>query len=239
MAKKALRWVVGIHSCLETLKVRPDLVREIYFADLNESRMEPFASALAKVRVRPQAKSQNALRELSEGHQGVAIGTDYWPSWDNNNAEKSLLLFLDGIEDPHNLGAVVRTAWLMGVDCVGVTEKNSVKMTPTVCKVASGGCEHVPVQEFNFVSDLKDLKEQGYWVYGFSDKATGSLYQTQFPAKTVLVFGSEEKGIRSSVMNMCDEVLTIPQIAAGASYNVSVSVGIGLSEFRRQIQLEI
>ena len=227
--------MVGIHSCLEALAVRPDLVREIYFADLNESRMEPFASALAKVRVKPQAKSQGAFREFSEfGHQGVAVGTDYWPEWDNNNSENSLLLFLDGLEDPHNLGAVIRTAWLMGVDCVGVTEKNSVKMNATVCKVASGGCEHVPVQEFNFVSDLKDFKDQGYWIYGFSDKATKGLYETQFPPKSVLVFGSEEKGLRSSVMNMCDEVLSIPQAAAGASYNVSVSVAIGLAEVRRQ-----
>lgn len=235
MAKKALRWVVGVHSCLETLKVRPDLIREIYFQDLEDTRKEPWQSLLTKVRARPQAKSAGYFRELSEfGHQGIAIGTEYWPEWETEGADKSLLLFLDGLEDPHNLGAIIRTAWLMGVDCVGVTEKNSVKMTPTVCKIASGGCEHIPVQEFNFVSYLKSLKDEGYWIYGFSDKATGALYRTEFPAKAVLVFGSEEKGVRSSVLNMCDEVLSIPQAAVGASYNVSVSVGIGLAEYCRQ-----
>jgi 23S rRNA (guanosine2251-2'-O)-methyltransferase len=235
MAKKSLRWVVGFHSCQETLKVRPDLVREIVFLDINEAKKPYWEPLLAKMRIKPQIKSAGYFRELSEfGHQGVAIGTEHWPTWEEKGAENSLLLFLDGLEDPHNLGAIIRTAWLMGVDCIGVTEKNSVKMTPTVCKIASGGAEYVPVQEFNFVSDLKDLKERGYWTYGFSDKGTGSLYSNKFPAKTVLVFGSEEKGVRSSVLNMCDEVLSIPQKAVGASYNVSVSVGIGLSEFCRQ-----
>ena len=174
------------------------------------------------------------FKELSEfGHQGVALATTYQPE-PQKHPDTSAVLFLDGVEDPHNLGAIVRTSWLMGVEQIYISDKNSVKMTPTACKVASGGAEHVPVDEVHFLSAMKKLKDQGYWIYGFSEKAEKTLYQVELPAKTVLVFGSEEKGIRLPIINECDELLCIPQIEVQASYNVSVSVAIGLSEFRRQ-----
>lgn len=237
MAKK-LRWVTGVHACQEALRTHPQDVKEIYFADLATAKTGEWQDLLKRVRAKPGAKSSGFFKDLSEfGHQNVALATEHWPSWPAPG-EVSTVAFLDGLEDPHNLGAIVRTSWLMSVDGLYISEKNSVKITPTVCKVASGGCEHIPVTETHFLSEMKQLKEQGYWVYGFSDKAQKSIYDIQFPARTVLVFGSEEKGIRIPVLNECDEILSIPQAAVGASYNVSVSVGIALSEVNRQLRFQ-
>jgi 23S rRNA (guanosine2251-2'-O)-methyltransferase len=237
VADRKPRWVVGVHACQEALKTSPQSIKEIHFQDLDNAKSPSWEPYLRKVRVRPTQKSVNFFKDLSEfGHQGVALATDYEPEWKTNPDGPSLVLFLDGLEDPHNFGAIIRTSWLMSVDGIYVPEERAVRMTPTVCKVASGGCEHVPVEETHFLSAMKRLKDEGYWIYGFSDKATQSLYQVQFPPKTVLIVGNEEKGIRLPVTNQCDEILSIPQAETGSSYNVSVAIGIAMAEVNRQIR---
>jgi 23S rRNA (guanosine2251-2'-O)-methyltransferase len=228
------RWVVGVHACVECLRSNPQAVKEIYFQDLAAAKSPTWATLLTKVRVKPAQKSISFFKELSEfGHQNVALFTTHQPERNSQGASSSVV-FLDGVEDPHNLGAIVRTAWLMGTEQIFISDKNSVKMTPTACKVASGGAEHVPVEEVHFLSAMKELKKDGYWVYGFSEKATKSLYDVSFSEKVAFVFGSEEKGIRLPIINECDELLSIPQVEAQASYNVSVSVAVALAEFGRQ-----
>lgn len=235
MAQRPPRWVVGTHSCQEVLATNPQQIKEICFQNIDEAKKAPWESLLSKTRVKAVAKPFNFFKTLSEfGHQGVAIATTFEPEAGNDGIK----LYLDGLEDPHNLGAIIRTSWLMGVDSIHITERNSVKLTPTVCKVASGGCEHIAVVESNFVPEFKRLKDQGYWIYGFSDKATKSLYDIDFEKKSILVFGSEEKGVRIPVLNECDEILSIPQVAQGPSYNVSVAVGISLAEVMRQVRLK-
>jgi 23S rRNA (guanosine2251-2'-O)-methyltransferase len=237
VAKSNSRWVVGVHACQEALKTNPGAVREIYFLEADHAKSPSWVPYLSKVRVKPGHKSINFFKELSEhGHQGVALATDHEPEWKSSEDGPSCVMFLDGLEDPHNFGAIIRTSWLMLVDGIFVPEERAVKVTPTVCKVASGGCEHVPIQEAHFLSEMKRLKDEGYWIYGFSDKATQSLYQVKFPPKTVIVMGNEEKGIRVPILNQCDEVLMIPQADTGSSYNVSVATGIALGEVNRQIR---
>jgi len=232
------RWIVGTHACQEALKSHPEKIREVCFQDLQDAKKPAWEALLKKVRVKPAQKGASFFKELSEfGHQSVAVATDHHPEWKEIGEGSSTVLFLDGIEDTHNLGAVLRTSWLMEVDGIYLPEKNSVKMSPAVCKVASGGAEHVPVEETHFLSEMKRLKEAGYWIYGFSDKASQSLYNVKFSPKTVFVFGSEEKGVRVPVLNECDEILSIPQASVGASYNVSVAVGIGLAELKRQLKV--
>lgn len=233
--KDQTRWVVGQHACTEALKVHAAHIREVCFLNLDEATNSPWSELLKKIRVKPQMRGAKFFRALTEfGHQGVAVCVGAFPEWKTEREGQSSFVLLDGVEDPHNLGAILRTSWLMGVNGLGITEHRSTKVTPAASKVASGGCEHVPVEEIHFVSFLEEVKEQGYWVYGFSEKGTKPFHQTQFSEKAIFVFGGEEKGIRSTVLSGCDEVLSIPQTTADASYNVSVSVGIVLSEFNRQ-----
>lgn len=229
------RWVVGTHACIEALKTHPDAVVEICFENIQDIEAAPWPDLLKKIKARPKQKKASFFNQLSEfGHQGVAVSVSKDPEWPE--PEHGLLVYLDQVGDPQNLGAIMRTAWLMEATGIGVTERNSVKLTPAVCKVASGGAEHVPVMELNFVSEIKALQKNGYWVYGFSDKADKSLYDMKFSENSIFVFGSEEKGLRSSVLNACDEVISIPQAPSGSSYNISVSVGIALAEYNRQVK---
>ncbi|MCB9072139.1 MAG: RNA methyltransferase [Bdellovibrionaceae bacterium] len=234
MADKKLRFIVGLHACMENVRVAPQHVREFYVSHMDQVHSPEWHELLRSVKVKPKVKPTGFFKEMAEGHQGIAIGSDYWPKIKTPGATSRVVL-LDGIEDPHNLGAIIRTSWLMNVDAIYVTERRSVKLTPTVHKVASGGCEHVPIEEANLQVFIKELKEQGYWVYSFSDKTDTSIYQTNFNNKTALVFGNEEKGVRIPVIRECDGLLKIPQAQEGPSYNVSVSVGIALSELNRQI----
>ncbi|MBY0314061.1 MAG: RNA methyltransferase [Bdellovibrionales bacterium] len=234
-SSEQLRWVVGDHACAEALRVFPQDVREVCFINTDQAEKAPWSDLLKKFKGKPQARGAKFFNSLTDfGHQGVAVSVAATPEWNTEREGTSSFVLLDGVEDPHNLGAIIRTSWLMGVNGVGITEHRSTKVTPAASKVASGGCEHVPVQEIHFVNFLEDVKKQGYWVYGFSEKGTKTLYQTEFAEKSIFVFGSEEKGIRSTVLSACDEVLSIPQTSADASYNVSVSVGVALGEFQRQ-----
>lgn len=234
MEKSNRRWIVGTHACVEALKVAPEAVREFYVTSTTNIQGPDWDHLLRKVKVKPQVKTPGFFKELSEVNQGIAIATDYWPKI-KTAKDTSRIVFLDGIEDPHNLGAIIRTCWLMNVDAIYVTERRSVKLTPTVHKVASGGCEHVPVEEANFQVLIKELKDDGYWAYSFTDKTDSSIYDNKFSAKTIFVFGNEEKGVRTPVERECDGLVKIPQVQEGPSYNVSVSVGIALGELNRQI----
>ncbi len=151
--------------------------------------------------------------------------------------DESKILILDGVEDPQNLGAIMRTAWLMGVQVLVLPEFRSVSVTPVVHKVASGGVEHVPVLVVgSFEPLLRELKEMGYWVFGLSHKSTQNLLQMKLPPKTVWILGSEDKGLRVTTERLCDELVSIPQLSAEASYNVSVAAGMALFETERQLK---
>ena len=142
---------------------------------------------------------------------------------------------LDGIEDPHNLGAILRTSWLTGVHGVLIPEDRAVGLTPTVHKVACGGVEHVPVEETtNFSNYAEDLKKKGYWIYGLSPRGKKSIFELDLPEKVVWAIGAEDKGMRVTTERLCDELVFIPQSSASASYNASVATAMALTETLRQ-----
>src|SRR5690606_29125276 len=144
----------------------------------------------------------------------------------------------DQVSDPHNLGAVLRSAWLLKAQAVLVPQDRAVSVTPTVSKVAQGGVEHVPVVEVSPLDqELKRLKDLGFWIFGMSHKATGSLFTMKLPDKVVWVLGAEGSGLRKPVEKACDELISIPQTAADASFNVSVAAGLALAESYRQLFL--
>jgi 23S rRNA (guanosine2251-2'-O)-methyltransferase len=230
------RWVIGIHSVREALKVRKAAVAELCLKQGWESSQElREISEMGKV---PVTKQEGWLDRLGSGHQGVAARLTEAPELDwevLDSAEKSIVLLLDGIQDPHNLGACLRTAWLLGVHAVFIPENRASPLTPTAMKVASGGAEHVPVvADGNLLDTAKTLKEKGYWLFGLAGEAKHDLWQTTFHEKIAIVIGNEESGIRTPLARLCDELIRIPQGAPEASFNASVAAAITLAEVARQ-----
>jgi 23S rRNA (guanosine2251-2'-O)-methyltransferase len=146
-----------------------------------------------------------------------------------------LLLVLDGVQDPHNLGACLRTADAAGVNAVVIPQRRSVGVTATVSKVASGAAESVPViQVGSLTRTLRDLKERGVYLVGTADKAPASLFQANLVNPAALILGGEEAGLRPLARELCDTLVSIPMRGRVESLNVSVAAGVCLYEALRQ-----
>ncbi len=241
-APKSQRIVVGLHSAREALKVRPKAVTAIWLKkdqDRN-SELHFFADWAQKNKVKLEYREEGALKNIAESHQGIAVFLSETPDFDLDSlsvddTENTILMALDEITDPHNIGAILRTAWLMGVKALLVPDHRAGHLTPAVMKVASGGAEHVPmIVVKNLIQELKSLKDKGFWIYGLAGEGRTSLLETRLNEKVIWVVGSEEKGIRASVRGECDELIQIPQISAEASFNASVAAAIALFETVRQ-----
>ena len=235
-----MRKLVGIHSVLEAIKVRPKDITKLWVKRENKDSVD--VNALVKMasahKIVPTLVNSSFLDELSRSHQGVGAEVKSSPELDWNqlvNCENSVIVALDGIEDPQNLGAILRTCWLLGAQGILIPGSRSASLTPTVQKIACGGAEHIPVEEHpNLINPLKSLKEMGFWVYGLSEKSKPNIWSVKLPKKIVWVLGSEESGIRSPIQKSCDEFVSIPQTDAAASLNVSVSAAIAIAESLRQ-----
>jgi 23S rRNA (guanosine2251-2'-O)-methyltransferase len=237
---KSWRCVGGTHAINEALKVNGKkakllVLREDYESSQDLKKMFDVAS---RIKVKTQLKNRNQLEKIFQSNQGALLYVDGQPEFKIENLEgPSVVMILDGLEDPHNLGAIIRTSWLMGVKGILIPQDRSVQLTPTVHKVASGGVEHVPVMATgNFDHIVSQLKERGFWVYGLAASSEKNIYQQKLPQKIVLVVGSEDKGMRKTTSRICDELVELPQVSADASYNASVAAAIGLAECFRQIQ---
>ena len=150
-----------------------------------------------------------------------------------------LLLILDQIQDPHNLGAILRTADAAGVDAVITSDKNTVPLNATVSKVASGGAESVPVfRVTNLNRTIESIKDAGIWLVGTTDHAQQTLYEHKFSGSLALVMGSEGTGMRRLTEGACDYLVKLPMAGVVNSLNVSVATGICLYEIKRQINIE-
>ena len=147
----------------------------------------------------------------------------------------ALLVILDEVQDPHNLGAIIRTSAAAGADAVIVSEKNSAKVTHTVIKSSAGAVNFIPiVLSRNIYKTISALKEGGFKIIGTDSKAGKALFQYRFPPHSAVVFGSEGYGIRTNIRKLCDELIKIPLTQNVQSLNVSVAAGIVLYEVGRQ-----
>ena len=234
------RCVVGIHAVGELLKVRPQAVDTLWLREKYNDHSELSALFdLGKSRgIRVQLHNPAVLDRVIASHQGVMAFTQEEPELDFSAleaAEAATLVALDEVEDPHNLGAILRTAWLLGAQGILTPEHRSAHLSPAVSKVAQGAAEHVPVvRETALPERLKRLKEHGFWILGLSHKAKQTIYDLDIPAKVVWVLGSESSGLRKSVEGACDDFISIPQTVPEASYNVSVAAAMALGETFRQ-----
>jgi len=229
------RWVIGQHAVEEAVKTHPGWVQELVFLEGRQREADQFSQQFSGRLPRIQFRGKKFLTDLGEGHQGLAARLSDRPRFaDDKLPEKSLVVFLDGLTDPHNLGAVLRSAWLMGAQALFIPKNRAVDLTPVAARVASGAAEHVPVETCHFISQLEWFKKQGYWVYGLSEKADQSLPKVQFAERSVLVVGAEGSGVRSSTAPLCDVSLSIPQVCQGPSYNASVAFAICAYDRARQ-----
>ncbi len=237
------RFAMGYHACFEALNVNSSSIVEVWINNENKSGKVEITQLLALAKTHQISVIDKPLKDfdrLGSGHQGVVVVLKNHPEMDWNNLyqsekKRSIVLALDGLEDPHNLGAILRTSWLMGVDGILATTNRSVKLSPSVHKVACGGVEHVPVEFFNQLEPpLNDLKKKGFWVFGLDAHGEQSLFDLEIPKKVVWVIGGEDKGLRKATQKACDQKIFIPQLSSQASYNASVASAIVIAESFRQ-----
>lgn len=182
---------------------------------------------------------RGALDRVAGGtsHQGVvAIGAAHrYRALEDVIANARLLVILDGVEDPHNLGAIVRTAHAAGADAVVVPERRAAGLTDAVAKAAAGALEHLPVvRASNLNRTLEVLKEHGYWTVGLDERGDQLYDRIDYPERTALVLGGEGKGLHHQVRQHCDFLVRIPMAGKISSLNVSVAAGVVLFEWRRR-----
>jgi 23S rRNA (guanosine2251-2'-O)-methyltransferase len=242
---KATR-LFGFHAVRAVLMHQAGRVHRLWIQDSRYDRRLGELIALAQTHgIAPQPASRHELDRLAAGsrHQGVVVDVEMPPMRTDKALPDFLdrleappfLLVLDGVQDPHNLGACLRSADAAGVDAVIMPRDRAVGLTPVVVKVACGAAEAVPVFAVtNLARSLKLLKERGVWVYGGAGGAENSLYKADLRGPLALVLGSEGKGIRRLTREQCDGLLQIPMGGRVESLNVSVAVGIFLFEAKRQ-----
>lgn len=193
----------------------------------------------ASIPVRFDARSALDRAAGGENHQGVvALGAaKTYASLDDIVSRARLLLVLDGVEDPQNLGAIVRTANAAGVDAVMIPERRAAGLTDTVSKAAAGALEYVPVVRIgNVTRTLDDLKKRGFWIYGLDERGPEAYDKVDYTTPTVFVLGGEGKGIHQLVRESCDVLVHIPMAGTIPSLNVSVATGIVLFEWKRRLR---
>ncbi|MDD3348087.1 MAG: 23S rRNA (guanosine(2251)-2'-O)-methyltransferase RlmB [Bacilli bacterium] len=215
----------------------PERIEEIYILDKNTE----FIALAKQFRLQYKIISSTEMDKMVSGlHQGVvAMVKDYQYyqlSEVVNTQKTSLIIALDGLEDPHNLGAILRTCEAADVDGVILPKNRSVKLNNTVAKVSAGAIEYIKVVEVvNLTQTLKQLKEKGYWIVGAEkSQKSSSMWDIKYDMPIVLVIGSEGKGISRLVKEECDFLVEIPMLGKINSLNASVSAGIMIYEIRRQ-----
>jgi 23S rRNA (guanosine2251-2'-O)-methyltransferase len=146
-----------------------------------------------------------------------------------------MLVVLDGVEDPHNLGAIIRTAHAAGAGAVIIPERRAAGITDVVAKAAAGALEHLPVVRVtNINRALEDLKQRGFWIYGLDERGTETYDRAQYASPAALVLGGEGKGLHEQVRKHCDALVRIPMEGEISSLNVSVAAGVVLFEWKRR-----
>lgn len=236
----------GFHAVGVRLRTAPQSIIELYFdASRRDARMRQFLQKAEEAGLRAIEADGLRLAKLagSVGHQGVVARVEALAQVKSLDdlldgiTEPPLLLVLDGVTDPHNLGACLRVADGAGAHAVIAPKDHAVGINATVAKVASGAAETMPYfMVTNLARTLGELKERSIWCLGLSDEATGSLYQADLKAPTALVLGAEGTGLRQLTRKTCDGLVSIPMRGAVESLNVSVASGICLYEAVRQRQ---
>lgn len=238
--------VFGLHSVEALLQNQPERVLRICAAhERNDKKMDALVKAAKRLGIAVEDASRQELDRMTDdaNHQGIVAFVKKAKMLDEHDLKQLLdnltvppfLLILDGVTDPHNLGACLRSADAAGVHAVIVTKDKAAGITPTVSKVACGAAEAVPfIQVTNLARTLEMLKERGIWIYGAAGEAKDNLFQTNLSGPIALVLGAEGEGLRRLTRETCDVLVKIPMAGTVSSLNVSVATGVFLFEVVRQ-----
>jgi 23S rRNA (guanosine2251-2'-O)-methyltransferase len=236
----------GINPVLEALRSDRLTLNKIFLAEGKERASFRTLRNLARARQVPvQVRPREVLGKLAGGrqHQGVvalSAGFSYstWEEWKDKiqSAEgPAVVLVLDSIEDPQNLGSLIRTAEACGARGVILPKDRAAGLTPVVVKASAGAVAHLPViRVTNLANTLEEMKKEGFWIVGADPRGDKNLYEMEFDRKVGLVIGSEGKGIRPLVLKKCDYRIAIPMKGKVSSLNAAVAGAVILFEFLRQ-----
>ncbi|MDU0810400.1 MAG: 23S rRNA (guanosine(2251)-2'-O)-methyltransferase RlmB [Burkholderia sp.] len=238
----------GFHAITARLQHNASTIEEIIYSRMRrDKRMQDFLNTANKAGIRLIEADNNKLYTLArtERHQGVVarvynifLAQNISELLDHIN-DLALLLILDGVTDPHNLGACLRIADAAGAHAVIAPRNRAVGLNATVSKVASGAVDTVPyIMVTNLSRSIRELKDAGIWIIGTSYDAKKSLYEVKFNKPVAVVMGSEGKGMRRLTHDKCDEVINIPMSGSIENLNVSVATGICLYEAVRQRKMK-
>ncbi len=245
---KEMDRLTGIHAVREALEAGRAIDRIVIARGRQDTRVEEIVQ-LARERnitVRFEDRSQIDRLADSKDHQGIvalaaarAAGT-LDEILDAANAgvgrgEKGLIVLLDGVEDPHNLGAVVRTALAAGANGVVIPDRRAAGLTDTVARASAGALAHMPVAKVtNLVRSMEELKEAGYWLVGLDERADKTYTDVDYTSPVGIVLGGEGGGLHELTRKRCDFVVSLPTVGPVKSLNVSVASGVILFEVLRQ-----
>jgi 23S rRNA (guanosine2251-2'-O)-methyltransferase len=248
MAKHKTEIIFGVHAVESVMRNDPVNILELWLeVNRHDKRIKSLQDEAKRLGLPVEYIKKKDLEKRCDSHktQGVAIRYRGVAT----NPEQSLsallkkdnvfLLVLDGVQDPHNLGACLRSADAAGVDAVIAAKDRAVGITSTVRKVACGAAETVPfIQVTNLSRTLKQLRDEYVWVIGAAGEAENSLYDIKLTGKLALVMGAEEKGLRRLTRENCDQLVKLPMAGQVESLNVSVATGVCLFEAVRQRRIK-
>ncbi len=233
------RFCIGIHPVREALRAGRPLDKVLIARGTSGPRIQEIIDLCRDRSIPVRFEARDALDRVSKStpHQGViAFGAAHAYVELNEISEGAqLLVVLDGVEDPHNLGAIIRTAHAAGANAVVVPERRAAPLTETVDKAAAGALEYIPIVRVTNVSQaIERLKQQGFWIYGLDEQGAELYDKVEFSAPTAIILGGEGKGLHQAVQKHCDVLVRIPMTGPVSSLNVSVAAGIVLFEWRRR-----
>ena len=239
----------GIHAVQAALEYSPQKIQRVLIdGQRQDNRLKQLMEELSALGLSLEKTDRKKLDRLADGknHQGIVISVEL-PAMRSEEQLKQdvadlsatpFYLVLDQVQDPHNLGACLRTADAVGVQGIIVTKDNAAGITPTVCKVASGAAETVPVyQVTNLARVLRWLKEQNIWIMGTAGEAEQTVFELKLDMPLAIVMGAEGDGMRHLTRQHCDFLVKIPMVGQVESLNVSVAAGVLMYEAFRQKQL--
>ena len=239
-----MKTLTGFHAVTSRLRQKPDTIKEIYVdAERKDARAKGLRDLAKRLNIRVIAVDMKRLDGMAAGvrHQGVVAQAEEldMPKFIEDVLEgldePPLILILDGVQDPHNLGACLRVADGAGAHAVIAPKDRSVGLTTAAIKVASGAAESVPyIVVTNLARTMRDLKDRNIWLVGTDDTASESIYQAKLDGAMAMVVGAEGEGLRRLTRDSCDLLVSIPMMGAVTSLNVSVASGVCLYEARRR-----
>ncbi len=228
----------GIHPVAEALREKRPLERILVAQGAGGPRLQEIIEMARRGSVPVRFEPRSSLDRLAgtAAHQGVvALGAAKKYAGEDAATSAQLVVVLDGVEDPHNLGAIIRTAHAAGAGAVVIPERRAAGITDVVAKAAAGALEHLPVVRVTNVNrHLEELKELGFWIYGLDEKGSDSYDAVDFATPSAIVLGGEGHGLHEQVRKHCDVLVRIPMAGKISSLNVSVAAGIVLFEWKRR-----